>query len=344
MLRVLETFFRHKVLILLPTIVLPIVIGVIAFAAPAPYESAAGVWVERATYLSYRDEFERWLTPAQSQTNRLNELLRTRSFLVDVVLRSSLADEVASEAGRERMRQLFSEGLAVEPNGEHLIVVRFRAATPELAQDLVNAVVEAFQVKVADDRTGQAQLAISFYQARVVESDEQLAGATAALRRYVGASPSPRPGATQLDSQALELQRRVEYAESEAERARSLLDQARLEVSASQKGQELGFRVVDPPQLATAPTRQLRRTLMYPVVGTLGGIVLSGLLLLLLVAADRSVRSHLDLEGSVGVLGVVPRLQARGLTRRVGAVAVRRGIGFVGGTSLPVGPAASLRT
>jgi hypothetical protein len=82
---------------------------------------------------------------------------------------------------------------------------------------------------------------------------------------------------------------------------------------------------------------------MYPVAGTLGGIVLSGLLLLLLVAADRSVRSHLDLEGSVGVLGVVPRLQVRGLTRRVGAVAVRRGIGFVGGTALPVGPAASLR-
>jgi uncharacterized protein involved in exopolysaccharide biosynthesis len=349
MARVLETLFRHKVLILLPTLLLPIVVGAIAFAAPVPYESTAGIWVERATYISFGDEFERWLTPAQHQTNRLNELLRTRSFLTDVVLRSPLAPEIATERGRGEVRQIFADGLTVEPAGEHLLTVRFRAATPELAQALVQSVIETFQVRVAEDRTAQAQLAISFYEARLRSADEELRRAETELRRYVGGAPAsavrPSGGVSPvlLDPQLAELQRRVDYATTDAERARSLLDQAGLEVSASQQGQELGFQVVDRPELPTAPTRQLRRTLMYPLAGILGGIVLSALLLVLLVAADRSVRSRVELEESIGFLGVIPRLKARGLTSRVGAVAVRRGIAFVGGASLPVGPTTSLR-
>ncbi len=351
--RMSEIFFRHWLLILLPIVVVPLLVTAVVFSAPAPYQATAGIWVERASYLSFRDDFNVYLTPAQNQANRLNETLRSRTFLANVTRRTSLAPYLLSADGQREVQRIVAEGLEVTPAGDHLLQVSFRAATPDLAFQVVTAIVSAFKEKSAADRKAQAQVAIGFYETRVKETDALAAKASEDLGRYAAANPalieatrasagSSPFGPAVLDPQFIELRRRFDAAQNEAERTRALLDQARLDVSASITGQELGFQVADPPQIPTGPTRQLRRLLVFPAVGTAGGALMSGLLLLLLMLGDRSVRSEAELAPQIGILGVVPRLRVKGIRRRAGSGVVRRGIAFVAGASLPAKPGALL--
>jgi len=348
--RILEALFRNRWLLLAPVLIVPVVATVLTVRAPAPYESNAGIWAERSLYLNVTTDFSPYITPAQGQANRLNELLRSRTFFGDVIERTSLAPLLGSVEGRERLQGLLAEAIEVVPAGEHLVALRFRAETPELAVEGVNAVIAAFRTRTALDRTGQARTALVFYEARLVEADDRLTKANGALASYVAGNAALRAPsgllspAASLDPRFLELQRAADAAGLNADRVRALLNQSQLDVAATQAGQELGFRVVDPPERPTAPTRQLRKVLIYPAVAVVGGLALSAVLLLLLVLGDRTVRYASELPTQAGVIGVLPRLTPRGIAQASAPGAVRRAIGYVAGATLAIRRGARLQS
>ena len=352
MVKLLETLFRHKFLLLLPPILIPILVGPPALlTAPVTYETYAGIWVDRPTYLTYADDWNRYITPAQNQSGRLLELLKTRSFVDDVARRTSLAPLLGTARGEDRIQRVVGDGLGVVTSGSHLLVLRFRADTPALAYEVLNAIVEGFKDNAANDQINQAGLATSFYQSRLDDAQKRLDDAQMALQQYVASNPrysdptrssassssnpSAAPAASAPDPQLAALQREVDFNQAELERVRKSLDQASLDASASLQGQELDFQVVDSPQMPTTATRQVKNRLVLPVAGFVGGLVLSAVLLVLLMASDRSVRSEADLGQSVRVLGVVPRLKLKRLPKRAGPDVARRAIGFVAGSALP---------
>src|ERR671914_524901 len=149
--RILETLFRHKLLLLLPPVLIPLIVGPIALVtAPTFYESYVGVWVDRPAYLNANPaDWNNYLSPAQNRSNRLSELLRTRAFLVDVAGRTSLAPLIGNERGEQRIRDVLAADLGVFPSANHLLVLRYRAQSPQLAQQMLNAIVEAFKEKSA---------------------------------------------------------------------------------------------------------------------------------------------------------------------------------------------------
>lgn len=353
----LETLFRHKLLLFLPPILIPLIVGPVALLrAPSYYETWTGIWVDRPTYITYVDEWNRYNTPAQNQSARLAELLRTRAFLIDVANQTALAPLLGSARGEEQVQQFIGRGLALAPNGNNLLTLRFRAPTPQLSFQIVNALVNAFKEKAISDRVTQASLAISFYEGRLQTAEEELATANEALRRYVASSPRLTgldagrggAGATQLsvplsavDPELTEMMRRVDLEQSNMARTRTTLEQARLDAAASLEGQELGFQIVDPPRVPDRPTRERRKALIYPIAGLVVGLGLSTTLLVLLVAGDRTIRSESELAPLARMLGVVPRLQVDHLPERVGADTTRRAVGFAAGSVLPVLAASS---
>ncbi len=351
----LEAFFRHKLLLLLPPILMTLAVGAWALlAAPVYFDSKANVWVDRPTYIvAESDGFNAYLTPAQNQTLRLTELLRTETFLTAVVNRTSLAPLTASAAGWRQLDTIIGRGLAVTPNGNNLMVVRFRSGSPQLSQQFVTALLETFREKVANDRLTQASLATSFYESRLQTADEQLSKATGEIRRYIAANPrlttiDPERGAASttaarlnlppiaIDPQLADIIRRVEAAELDVQTARQNLEKARLDVSASLEGQELGLQVVDAPKLPREPVRELGKRLIYPAGAAVVGLGLSAALWVLLVAGDRSVRWESDLGPGLRVAGVVPKLQLKNLPKSAGSDITRRAIGFAAGAVLPV--------
>jgi hypothetical protein len=130
---------------------------------------------------------------------------------------------------------------------------------------------------------------------------------------------------------------RLQIQQKQVEALRGNLESAQFDASAGLEGQELGFQIIDPPQLAAAPTRALRTRLIYPIAGLVVGIGLSLVLLVLLVAGDRTIRSETDLPTNARVLGAVPQLKLnlKNMPKGQRRDAMRRAIGFVAGTALP---------
>src|SRR5439155_13613107 len=112
-----------------------------------------------------------------------------------------------------------------------------------------------------------------------------------ALRRYVSAgqrtvvdaNSASRLGlsAAATDPQLGQLMRKADTDQREVDRLNAAAEQARLDVSASLEGQELGFQMVDPPQVSTSPIRERRKALVYPAAGLTAGLILSVTLLIL---------------------------------------------------------------
>jgi hypothetical protein len=349
--KIFEAFFRHKLLVLLPIFLIPLLVGPIALmSAPVYYEAWTGVWVDRPQYLSHSQSgWNQYLSPAQNQANALNEQLRTRSFTMDIARRTQLAPLIGSQRGEDRIATIFNQGLAITPSGEHLLIIHFRADTGRLAYDLLIGTIEGFKDNASTSRVNQASLAISFYESQLSDAQEQLNKLQSSARQYVASNPrlsglNGRSGPadqvlpiTSTDSQLADLMSQITFQQKEIERIRGTLEQARFDASAGLEAQDLGFQIIDPAQVPTSPTRALRKQMIYPIAGFAGGLVLAAVLLVVLVAADRSVRSESDLPSTTRVLGVMPhlRLKLKRLPKSARRDAMRRAIGFAAGTALP---------
>ena len=359
--RFVETFFRHKLLILLPIFVTPLVVMPFAFLLVRPYyETTAGVWAERPAYVPITDETSRYVTPAQFQQARLNELLQTRSFLEDIAKRTSLAPLVDSPQGREQVVVYLQRAIFPLPSGNKLLGIRVRADDPDLAMEIINATLTTFRERAQNDRVSQASSAIAFYEGQLKNATDENSKAQDAVRRYITANPrlgadaaayagssaSSNPNAPRvqvpasaLDPQLSELSKRLDASEREVERLRGLVEQSRFDASASIDGSDSSLQVVDPPIYPTKAERERRRFLIFPAAAIAIGGLVSALLLISLTATDRSVRSSADLRNVGRVIGVVPRMGLRKLPRRAGPETTRRAIAFVAGTTMPALPA-----
>ncbi|MDQ6671985.1 MAG: hypothetical protein M3069_14795 [Chloroflexota bacterium] len=353
--KLLEAFFRHKLLLLLPPILIPAIVGPVALLTNPPvYLASETIWVDRPTYLNYNDNSTPWLTPSQIQSARVSELLQTRAFQMEVAKRTtSLAPLIGSVAGEQRIQTLLTRSVVVGRGGDHVLLIQVQVPTAQLAYELAGAVVDAYQEKNAVDQSDQASAAVSYYQSRIQEAEKQLARSGQDLRRYLAtqaansdatgladSSIANLPAATALDPRLGALQATVQTSQTDLNQARSALTQAQRDASAALEGQQLGFQVLDPPVMPISATRQLRKIAIYPIAAIAAGLALSAILLVLIVASDRSVRSEADVMTGVRVLGVIPALKLKGARKKLGPVATRRAIGAAAGTALPMPGAA----
>jgi hypothetical protein len=313
------------------------------------YEAWTGVWVDRPQYLTFTQSgWNQYLSPAQNQANSLTEQLRTRSFMMDIAKRTQLAPLVGTTRGEDRIMTVFAQGLSITPNGEHLLVLHFRADTARLAYELLNATLDGFKENASTSRVNQASLAISFYESQLSDAQDQLNKLQSSARQYVASNPrlsglnrQSQPDqilpVTTTDSQLADLMSQITFQQKEIERVRGTLEQARFDASAGLEAQDLGFQIIDAAQLPTSATRALRKQLIFPIAGFAAGVVLAGILLVVLVAGDHAVRSEGDLPGSARVLGVMPhlKLKLRRIPKSARRDAMRRAVGFAAGTALP---------
>jgi hypothetical protein len=285
----------------------------------------------------------------------MNDLLKTRTFVNDVASRTSLASLVGTSTGEAKIADLFGRSVTISSTSaatgpaasqsDHLLVVRVSTNSAQLSYELSKAIVDAYQEKTAADQTDQASVAVDFYQGRVDDAKQQLNKVTQDLRRYNAnqtadgtdsASLDPGLQATMLDPKLGTLQAAVQTAQLELNNAQSALTQAQQDAMASAQGQQYGFQILDPPQVATSPTVQTKKIIIYPIAAAVIGLGLTAMLLVVLVASDRSARSESDLAPGLRVLGNVPSLTfKKRLSSGVGAAATRRAIGAVAGAALP---------
>jgi capsular polysaccharide biosynthesis protein len=352
--RFLETFFRYKLLILLPFFVTPLIVVPFSFLLVKPYyETTAGLWVERPSYVPSTDDaqWNRYVTPSQNQVQRVTELLKTRSFTDDIARRTSLAPLLDSPEGRDDLFEYLGRVVYPIATGNKLMTIRVRAEDPQLSMEIITGTVAAFRERNQNERMQASSSAIAFYEQQYKEATDQATASRDRVRRYVTSNPragSVDPNApssrvslptSAVDPQLAELLKRLETDEREAERVRGLLEQSRFEASAALEGNDASLQLLDPPVFPTRAERERRRFFIFPAAAVAIGTLVSALLLVALTASDRSVRSTADISTMGRVIGVVPRMGLRRLPRQAGPETTRRAIAFVAGTTMPALPA-----
>jgi uncharacterized protein involved in exopolysaccharide biosynthesis len=306
MVRYLEAFYRHRILLLAP-----IVLAVAAslgwtVAQPRLYEATARIWVDASsTPTGQSASWNQYTAPSDAQAAVIKELLQTTSFSAKVGRRGPLAQYLENSpnayngtlstitgplyslgstpgpASTDQMDGMLASTLSnranVIPVGPQVLSITFDAPNPVVAAGTARAIVDEFFDEMRALRNAAAQSTVDFYAAQVKNE------------------PKPSP------NDALGQQR---YASLQDK-----LDAARLDLAAQTQPGAGGFRLIDAPAVPSQ-AKGLRKALLFAgIAGLVIGVSLALLALMLLTWSDTSLQMPEEVEKSLGrrVIGVVPR-------------------------------------
>ncbi len=295
--KVLDVFFRHKFLIILPLVILTLAGAAASWSRQTTeYSASARVWAQRTPLLTSSLGRVGGGTSATQQANVLNDLLKLDSF------RLSVASNVDGLAGLRPGQQAAAirEGTSVSASGRRVLIIRHVDEDPARAQAIVQAIIDTYSETVATEVVAQSDLAQAFYEERLEAARERLEESTVAL------VSSP-------ETTLLEAESEVEVADADYNAILDRLESIYLQRDAALQGRDLSFRLMDPPRLPSTPlATPTKDLLMFPFLGLLMGISASGVVLFALTRLDDSIRLPGEAR-QIGapILAVVPELGRR---------------------------------
>ncbi|MBI4320704.1 MAG: hypothetical protein HY675_19610 [Chloroflexi bacterium] len=349
MYRYVDAVFSHKLLILLPLIVIvPLsVLGSIFLSKT--YEVSATIWIDSSPLLSFADGARNYKQANEVEADAINEWLGTKSFVRELIQKTGIQEEIdlgtwprASRLEEETGRMpvvgsivgLFSarrsnepaiifdlavdrvrKSLKAEPTGAHTLKVAYAGDDPELGTKLVASTIELYNERSTARKTELAKVAIDFYQGQLRQHERSVEASATALRRFKETHPlalsGVRPPAEEQDLAQIERQYSLDRMVYDTVLDR--LEQARLSAAADIQKSQSTFRIADSPEAPSASKMDRKKIILYTVVGLFVGLIVGLGTVIATTWASATVVSGDDLRntGSVPVLATIPRLDAR---------------------------------
>jgi uncharacterized protein involved in exopolysaccharide biosynthesis len=338
MLRYLEIFYRHRLLLIAPVVIAVIASVAFAVTRPRTYEATAQLWFDPVTS-AQAAQLNGYISPADQAAAELKELLKTRSFDSRVGRRGPLASAMLGSTGgspalstrvlnvlrgvptleASANPQILDDFLVDAMNryttvtsvGPQILAINFDSSNPQVAAGTTTAIVDQLSDELLGNRRFQAQASVDFYTAQLQIQQVEVANGDAAVNKYLQAHPSQRlPGALE-DIQLTALRRADDLARTHYQDLVQKLDAAKLEIAAAKEPGAAGFRVIDSAAIPYRPKGFVKSAALAAVGGLVAGLFLMLVTLLLLTALDTSVRRAEELpdELSRRVVGSVPRLR-----------------------------------
>ena len=274
------------------------------------YESQATIWVVRASpALSVTDPDDPNIallqTAAAQQAEVLKQFVQTRSFLEEVVGRTSLKSAFESTAEKDEFIDDVRKRFRVETLGTSLIRVSFAAHDPATPPEVVKAALVVRGERLEQSRLASSAALSLLYQRQIEFAEGQALDARKALEDFQRSNPPPLGEADQHLQAQLRLNSdfaasRLNDLKGKADRAQ--LAPALLEVS----GME--FQIVDEPRVEANPSGGERRAMTIAGVATLAGAALASLLVVVatLLRARGPRRVSVARAPSPELAGAVP--------------------------------------
>lgn len=315
-LRLLESYFRHRWFYLLPIVLM---LGGAAayylFVAEPVYIVRGVVYVQRDTLLSslitFQDEQYATSTPAQATATEVDELLQTDAFVRSLIEGTDL--EARMNLGRVEVQETIEEvrdAVWVEPQGRNQVEVAAAHENPNVAYQLASSVVDRYVSWRINAEHKESETARVFFEDLIETYTAELESARAELETYLEAHPEPffgeRPPNEQLEIRRLESD--INLAQS---RLSSVLDKeenARLATAQAESNVRNSYFLVDAPAPPVQSAFSLRRLARNLAIFTGVGVLISLLGVAGGAVLDRAPRFPLDVEIPTGlpVLAMVP--------------------------------------
>ena len=301
-LRVLESYFRHRFTYLLPIFLMA---GVAAFSvatATPSYGASGTIYVQGESLVSVLSPLPSesgawWSTPSEIFTNQVSELLQTESFVRSMVVgtpleaRMNTSEEELGEVIAEVNRSVWAVTL-----GENLVLFGATHEEPQLALQLSNRLMESFIAwKLNSDRQ-EGAAAQRFFSELLQPYQAELDQARTNLQRFIDEHPIPIRG-PRPETEAMQLARlQAEVADMEGRVAKIEKNEESARLSQIQAEQEIRqtYLLIDAPRLPTRPTTGLRQLVMDNAIFVAIGVVLAIMGVLGGAVLDRSVRFPID--------------------------------------------------
>jgi len=281
LLRLLESFFRHWRVYLLP-IILMAGLAVLQFLTATPsFISSAAVYVQEpllASFTSIREDGFSWITPAQQTVDELNELMRTNAFMRSVVQLTDLEKEMSlGSTVVKRTLDQAREAVWARTPGRNLITIAAAHEQPKVAHQLAAATLEVYlQWKINADRE-ESDAAILFLKDLAATYHADMETAEGNLRTFLESHPPPvrgdRPGSEQVDIERL--QRDLDTAVARYSQTLDNLEATQLSAAVAEGQVRQSYLLLDAPHLPTSPERSKKAILLESAIFIAVGAFLS---------------------------------------------------------------------
>lgn len=246
------------------------------------YQSEATIWAVRAApALSVTDPDDPNIaliqTAAAQQAEVLKQLLQTRSFLIDVVGRTSLKARFAAAADQDGFLGDIQKRFRVETLGTSLIKVSFAGHDPTTPPELLNAALAVRAERIDQARQLSSAALGLLYQRQLEYAQQEALDAQTALDEFNRSHPEPLSEPDQHVRGQLRLNvdfALVRLSDLRGRQERAALAPALLEVSGVE------FQIVDQPRVSTRPSGGERTAMLIAFVALAAGVGLAALLVL----------------------------------------------------------------
>jgi uncharacterized protein involved in exopolysaccharide biosynthesis len=213
--RFLETFYRHRLLAIVPIIIGVLVAAGYQMAQPGSYTSTSSLWVD-ASVPGQSTNATAGVDPSTLEEYAIQELLTTRSFAIAVGTSGPLGPYLSSHPYAEStglaaipgLRSLFGTAkgslddqiATYLPNmigfvdaGPQVLNIIVTAPDPTVASGTAKALIAGYSAQVTAAQTATDQTAITYYGEQVAQAQASLQQAQQALSTYPRRSRGMRP-------------------------------------------------------------------------------------------------------------------------------------------------------
>lgn len=313
-LRLLETYFRHRFLYLVPIGLMAIAAG-LSVALTAPEYTAQGtMFVEDRSLLASLTEadsdFSWRRSPAQNVASDFSDLLRTDAFVRSAIQRTLLEQNMAQGPDAvEEAFDLFRSAISVRPIGNKLVEFSAGTLDPALSQQLVIASMDSYVLWKINADYQESIAAQNFFAALIPSYEEEQRIARDNLAMFLASYPQPVRGERPV-TEEVELRRltaAVDDATRRLEDALSKEENARLALARAENIARQTYQVLDAPELPRFRGVPLRSVVMDIAVFIAIGAVLSIVCVVGAALLDRSFLFPIDVRHglSLPVLAMV---------------------------------------
>jgi capsular polysaccharide biosynthesis protein len=333
-LRLLESYFRHRWLYLLPIGLMAAAMALYIVLVPAPYTAEGTLYVQQETLLSSLTSVRssgfgfRYVTPSEETVGELYQLMNSDGFMravvgqTDLEARMNEGPRVIEETLREAREAVWFHGL-----GNNLVAINATFTMPRVAAQLVEATIETYTLWKTNISRDESAAAQTFFADLVTTYRTELDAERNTLTTYLVTHPEPVRGNRPPEEAATiaKLTAAVELAEERLRNAENKEEDAQLAVAQTESNIRQSYFVVDAPQVPTEPKRSKKELAMVLALFlAVGGImsvtgIVGGALL------DRSLRFPVDVKQSLQlpVLALIPESAPRYVRNSTGSSAAR---------------------
>ncbi len=315
LLRILESYFRHRWLYWLPMVIMLALAGASVFLAKPEFIASGVLYVDKesllSTLVSIQETTFSWDTPANDTSTEISELLQTDSFVRAVIKATDLEDvmDEGTTAVSETIDNV-REAAWTDAIGNNQVLVAAAGTDPDLSYQLVNSVIENYvQWKINANRA-EGSAANEFFDDLIVQYENELAVARQEYENFLVTYPSPVRG-DRPDIETLELERIQADLELASSRYASALEnKENIQLSLSQVESEVRqtYFVIDAPVIPEEPSTSLKQIAVQVVIFAAVGALLMGAAIVGNAIIDRSLLFPVDIYHAtyLPVLAAVP--------------------------------------